>query len=761
MYVAIRLPHIRNTRTKLIQCCRSLALSRECACLSNCRVPSPDLYDFKRHYGLTSHTNLFESNNRVFWIRNISLSHIKCDKEPLKPSSKVEATVQELKKQKEEDAKVKVTDIAPKPVVKKSIAQKVVDELVHYYHGFRLLFIDVKISAGLVFRVLRGKTLTRREYRLLTRTVGDLFRLVPFSVFIIVPFMELLLPVFIKLFPGMLPSTFQTSSEKEDKLKQNLKVKLEMAKFLQGTLDEMSVQHKDRYSEKAKEFVEWFNKVRTSGELVSNHDIIKFSKLFEDEITLDSLSRSQLIALCRVLEVNTLGTNNFLRFQLRMKLRQLAADDKMIQKEGVHSLTLSEVQQACRARGMRAYGVTESRLRSQLNQWLDLSLNEKVPPSLLLLSRALMLPETIPTGDKLKATISSLPETILKQTQASIGEKEGKIDNKIRVELLKEEEKKIKEERIERRTEEEILVDKAPTISAASTPILEDTALRISAEKLERVEKMSEKEEEIHSKDIEIIEHAIDTVSKDKKLIVEKEEIQELKAEMADYKEDVEELSKAVADTPKPEIKETKAAKRLFKSVNKMISNMDQVLDNLEKKEAQLKKDLEAGVSDHKQEELLKIDDIIAAIHKIKDVPDQSRLEKIEKVLRKIDDDHDGSLKVEDVVKVIEIIGKENVKLSSKQIDEVMQLIDKEEILEVEDKIEKALQKDKAAKQAERLEEKAKIESKREESSNEGEGKEKSDQGSGTQAKPKMDSRTVIPPPPSIEKKTENSSKML
>jgi LETM1 and EF-hand domain-containing protein 1 len=44
--------------------------------------------------------------------------------------------------------------------------------------------------------------------RQLVRTVSDLFRLVPFSVFIIVPFMELLLPLALKLFPGMLPSTF-------------------------------------------------------------------------------------------------------------------------------------------------------------------------------------------------------------------------------------------------------------------------------------------------------------------------------------------------------------------------------------------------------------------------------------------------------------------------------------------------------------------------------------------------------------------------
>lgn len=48
----------------------------------------------------------------------------------------------------------------------------------------------------------------------LLRTCADLFRLVPFLVFVIVPFMELLLPVFLKLFPEMLPSTFETESKK-------------------------------------------------------------------------------------------------------------------------------------------------------------------------------------------------------------------------------------------------------------------------------------------------------------------------------------------------------------------------------------------------------------------------------------------------------------------------------------------------------------------------------------------------------------------
>lgn len=133
---------------------------------------------------------------------------------------------------------------------------------------------------------------------------------------------------------------------------------------------------------------------------------------------------------------------------------------------------------------------------------------------------------------------------------------------------------------------------------------------------------------------------------------VEKEEIQELKAEMEDYKEDVEELSKAVASQPKPEIKESKAAKRLFKSVNKMINKMDNVLVSLEQKEKQLKKDLEIEATDKKKEELLKIDDIMTAINQIKGVTEQSKIDQISKVLQKMDDDKDGSLKIEDVLKV-------------------------------------------------------------------------------------------------------------
>lgn len=149
------------------------------------------------------------------------------------------------------------------------------------------------------------------------------------------------------------------------------------------------------------------------------------------------------------------------------------------------SLTRAELQQACRARGMRAYGLPESRLKEQLSHWLDLSLIKKVSPSLLLLSRALMIPETIPMSDKLKATISALPDAVVARTKGAIGEKEGKVDHKTNIEIIKMEERKIEEERKEKK-------------EAEPEPILESDA----------------KTDEITTTDVKVLEQALDSIGK-------------------------------------------------------------------------------------------------------------------------------------------------------------------------------------------------------------------------------------------------------
>ncbi len=55
---------------------------------------------------------------------------------------------------------------------KKSLWVRFKDEVNHYYSGFKLLFLDVKVSSKIVWKILRGKTLTRRESRQLVRTTS-------------------------------------------------------------------------------------------------------------------------------------------------------------------------------------------------------------------------------------------------------------------------------------------------------------------------------------------------------------------------------------------------------------------------------------------------------------------------------------------------------------------------------------------------------------------------------------------------------------
>ncbi|EDV37774.1 uncharacterized protein Dana_GF11245, isoform B [Drosophila ananassae] len=668
---------------------------------------------------------------------------------------------------------------------KKPLRTRIWDELVHYYHGFRLLFIDVAICSKLLWRVLNGKTLTRRENKQLQRTTSDLFRLIPFSVFIVVPFMELLLPLFIKFFPGMLPSTFQTANDRQEKLRQSLAVRLEVAKFLQKTLDQMPVQHKEHSSEEAKQFESFFTKIRNPNEPVSNDEIIKFAKRFDDEITLDSLSREQLAALCRVLELNTIGTTTLLRFQLRLKLRSLATDDRVIAREGVDSLDLFELQQACKARGMRAYGLTAERLRFQLKEWIDLSLNEQVPPTLLLLSRAMLISDDSITTDKLKETMRVLPDSVGAHTRHAIGESEGKVDNKTKIEIIKEEERKIREEREEEH--EEVIAKRIANKTDETGPYVFPE--KLARKKLKEVSTVLPSDKGISSTDVQLLSDALKTLSSDKQLVVEKETIKELKEELADYKEDVEEL-REVRQVVKEPVRESRAAKLLYNRVNKMISQLDVVLHDLEHRQNQIKQvdsgdyvvssptngvppqqmvyidelvstirrmkeasdeerfkvvedllvkldadkdgvisvqeitkavqsiDSEATKIDKQQleeftellskqatrkrnEEIVRIDDLMKNIKVLKETSDEARLKHIEGVLEKFDADKDGVVTVNDIRRVMESIGRDNIKLSEKAIEELITLLDKEQILQAEQKIEKAIAK--SMKEAEKL----------------------------------------------------------
>ena len=102
------------------------------------------------------------------------------------PESKVEETLEALKdsvkktataepsdtvatKEKVPPKVTEVEDLRPPvipevvPAEKKSLWVRFKAEMVHYYHGFRLLFIDVRVAVRLIWHVLNGQPLVRRE----------------------------------------------------------------------------------------------------------------------------------------------------------------------------------------------------------------------------------------------------------------------------------------------------------------------------------------------------------------------------------------------------------------------------------------------------------------------------------------------------------------------------------------------------------------------------------------------------------------------
>lgn len=159
--------------------------------------------------------------------------------------------------------------------------------------------------------------------------------------------MEFLLPVALKLFPNMLPSTFEDRFAEEEKKRKLLKMRLEMAKFLQETIIQ---QHPNTAptattatatnanptakgrAEAIKEFGECFRKVHSTNadELPpTTAEMIHVARLFGEELTVDNLSRPQLLSMCRYMNLNAFGTDNFLRYQIRTSMSSIRKDDKV------------------------------------------------------------------------------------------------------------------------------------------------------------------------------------------------------------------------------------------------------------------------------------------------------------------------------------------------------------------------------------------------------------------------------------------------
>ncbi|KAK8541796.1 hypothetical protein V6N13_137613 [Hibiscus sabdariffa] len=524
----------------------------------------------------------------------------------------------------------------------------------HYWLGTKLLWADVRISSRLLVKLANGKGLSRRERQQLTRTTADIFRLFPFAVFIIVPFMELLLPVFLKLFPNMLPSTFQDKMKEQEALKRRLNARIEYAKFLQDTVKEMAKEIQNTRSgdikKTAEDLDEFMNKVRT-GAGVSNDEILGFAKLFNDELTLDNISRPRLVNMCKYMGISPYGTDAYLRYMLRRRLQEIKSDDKMIQAEGVESLSEAELQQACRERGILG-SLSVEEMRQQLRDWLDLSLNHSLPSSLLILSRAFTVSGKVRREEAVQATLSSLPDEVVDTvgvtalpSEDSVSERRRKLEFlEMQEELIKEEEE---EEEEQAKLKESINKQKDVALEEMAVSTAKDTQELAKAKTLEKHEQLCE------------LSRALAVLASASSVSWEREEFLRLvKKEVEMYNsmvekegtEDEEEAKKAYqaarehSDYAAQKAISDKVSSRLIDKVDAMLQKLEKEIDDVDAKIGDrwrlLDRDYDGKVTP---------EEVANAAMYLKDTLGK---EGIQELISNLSIDQEGKILVEDLIKL-------------------------------------------------------------------------------------------------------------
>ena len=251
--------------------------------------------------------------------------------------------------------------------------------------GFKLFFRNLTISKRLLWKAAMGHQLSLRDSKLLLTTTTDLFKLVPFSLFIIIPFAELALPIFLRIFPNMLPSTFLEKSFDSAQVARRIRAKKELADFFQHVVDKRNEQELERLPcsgdkvEELREFKQLLSSEEAEGvyPFPSVTEIVRFAKLFESEFKLENMPIEHLQQICRMLGLVPFGFKQHVVLQLRHYVNRIQSEDRRIMWEGVEWLRVDELIEACHARGMPK--ASEDTMRKQLDHWLQLSSRKEDP----------------------------------------------------------------------------------------------------------------------------------------------------------------------------------------------------------------------------------------------------------------------------------------------------------------------------------------------------------------------------------------------
>ncbi|OQS07764.1 LETM1 and EF-hand domain-containing protein 1, partial [Thraustotheca clavata] len=423
----------------------------------------------------------------------------------------------------------------------------------------------------------------------------------------------------------------------------------------------------------AKEVMSFIERAQR-GEPLSSEETLKIAFLFNDEVTLDNISRPQLVGMCRYMNVNPYGNDNFLRFQLRMKIRALKKDDQEIIWEGLDSLNKEELQIACMERGMRATGLTKAGYVKQMRQWLDLSINKNVPATLLILSRAMNITSVDSPEAALAASLSSMDEEVVTEVALaakSVATEVSTTADKLQLKELQLESIRYQNEMI---ADEEKLREEAKKRSddEATKKQVDEESKQIEQEKQEmdallessldqsRVAEIKNLADTLPVERVSTVDAVpLSVLEEERKLTLEEVSALESLAFKSLVEKERQVMAKMKMDKSAMDVQGLLAAGRIGsvkenKTADLMLKKLDSMLSKLEVELDKVDKDVgdRLNILDRDSDGVVDVNEFKTAVMTI--LRQNKTEEAAEWIVSQIDEDKDGRISLEELVKWVE-----------------------------------------------------------------------------------------------------------
>merc|ERR1712166_1464308 len=139
---------------------------------------------------------------------------------------------------------------------------------------------------------------------------------------------------------------------------------------------------------------------------------------------------------------------------------------------------MGELKAACEERGMRASGLSRDEYLTQLQHWLDMSVNKNVPLTLLVMSRAFLFTTSDPSAQDetaaLQEAVSQLDEdvivdAVIEAAESSAAMSATPMDAEEAAEIEQEKREAEEAEEAEEREEAEEMLEKFPEVADTAT----------------------------------------------------------------------------------------------------------------------------------------------------------------------------------------------------------------------------------------------------------------------------------------------------